>query len=78
MNLCTLTLNFCVRVVDEYAQGWKTLFDDLNGGRRVFVSAQVGDGPRDIAEEADGVRLVDQLQQRLDEAVGDDLSLIHI
>lgn len=45
----------------------------LHGRRGVLVTAEVDDDPGDVAEEGDGDRRVDERQQRLDHAQGDDV-----
>ena len=58
--------------VEELREGGQYLLQDAHRRRRILVAAQVGQGPRDVAQEGVGRVGVDEREERLDDAALDD------
>lgn len=57
-----------VQVIDENIEGRQDFLDCLNGRRWVFVSAEIDDDPRDVAQKREGYVGFDERQQRRHDA----------
>ena len=67
------TTDIGVGVVDEGVEGGQQLADGVDVRRRVLVAAQVDDDPGDVAQETDGYRVGDKVQQDRHDAQTDDV-----
>jgi len=62
-----------VFVVYQTAEGRKYFLDHFGRRWRVFVSTQIDDDPRDVAQEGQGDVWVDEGNQRLHDSQADDV-----
>ena len=49
----------------ELSEGGKTFFDGVVGRRGIFVAAQIGDGPSDVADKPIGAVRVEEAEERI-------------